>query len=422
MSLPFASGQPPVPFSPEDIDEFVMRSYARYPLVVSHGAGSRLYDTTGTEYLDFVAGIATCALGHAHPALVEAVSRQIRLVHHVSNLYVLPQQIELAALLTTHSAGDKVFFCNSGAEANEAAIKLARKHAHVRRGVATPVIISAEGSFHGRTLAALTATAQPKYHKGFGPLVPGFRYVPLNDSDALESSVRSLRPDEGLAAIFLEPVQGEGGVRLATKDFVRLARRLCDEAGALLLFDEVQTGIGRSGTFWAYEQLDVEPDLISSAKGLGGGVPIGALIAKETACVFEPGDHASTYGGNALACAAALAVCRIVVDPAFLAEVRERAFELEEGLRSLVASYPELFSETRGMGLIRGLVIREDIPMVAADLVRVALDERLLVLPAGPKVIRLVPPLTASSEEIADALERLERSAKRELMKTTTGR
>lgn len=422
MSLPFASGQPPVPFSPEDIDEFVMRSYARYPLVVSHGAGSRLYDTSGTEYLDFVAGIATCALGHAHPALVEAVSRQIRLVHHVSNLYVLPQQIELAALLTTHSAGDKVFFCNSGAEANEAAIKLARKHAHVRRGVATPVIISAEGSFHGRTLAALTATAQPKYHKGFGPLVPGFRYVPLNDSDALESSVRSLRPDEGLAAIFLEPVQGEGGVRLATKDFVRLARRLCDEAGALLLFDEVQTGIGRSGTFWAYEQLDVEPDLISSAKGLGGGVPIGALIAKETACVFEPGDHASTYGGNALACAAALAVCRIVVDPAFLAEVRERAFELEEGLRSLVASYPELFSETRGMGLIRGLVIREDIPMVAADLVRVALDERLLVLPAGPKVIRLVPPLTASSEEIADALERLERSAKRELMKTTTGR
>lgn len=395
------------------IDSVVMTTYGRYPLEISHGAGSRLYGTDGKEYLDFVAGIATCALGHAHPAVADAVSAQLRKVLHVSNLYILPQQIELAQWLVDHSPADKVFFCNSGAEANEAAIKLSRKFASIRRGVTEPIILSAESSFHGRTLAALTATAQPKYHRGFAPLVPGFQYVPYNDTDALRRIGGEIGRSGKLAALFLESVQGEGGVRPGEKEYFKAARELCDETGALLVIDEVQTGVGRTGTFWGIEQLGVEPDLITSAKALGNGIPIGALLAKAHCAVFEPGDHASTFGGNAIACTAALTVCRIVGEQSFLRQVSARGEELERVLASISSRHPDLFAGSRGRGLIRGLVLRDEHTLQAADIVRAALAEGLLVLPAGPKVVRLVPPLIVTSKEIEEAGERLLRAVAR---------
>ena len=395
-----------------DIDSVVMTTYARYPLVISHGKGCRLYGADGTEYLDFVAGIATCALGHAHPSLIEAVTAQMKKVHHVSNLYVLPQQIELARWLVDHSPADRVFFCNSGAEANEAAIKLARKFALTKRGVIDPVILSAEGSFHGRTLAALTATGQPKYHKGFAPLVQGFQYVPYNDVAALERVGKELIASGRLAAIFLEPVQGEGGVRPGDAAFFKAARTLCDDTGALLVIDEVQTGMGRTGKLWGIEHLGIVPDMISSAKALGGGIPIGALLAKQHCSVFEPGDHASTYGGNALACAAAIEVCRTIGRDGFLDNVTQRGEQLNRALNDIASRNPGLFSGTRGYGLIRGLVLNEESPHQAADIVRAALGERLLLLPAGPKVVRLVPPLIVSKAEVDEAADKLDKAVR----------
>ena len=389
----------------QQLNEYVMRSYGRYPLAISHGRGAKLFDLSGREYLDFVGGIATCVLGHAHPALVDAVAGQMARVHHVSNLYLLPEQLKLAKWLVEHSVGDKVFFCNSGAEANEAAIKLARKYASIKLGITAPVILSAESSFHGRTLAALTATGQPKYQKGFAPLVPGFEYVPYNDVAALRASVERIN-SEGprLAAILLEPLQGEGGVRPGTKEFFEAARAACDQTDALLMFDEVQVGMGRSGTIWGYEQLGVEPDVFSSAKGLGGGVPIGAMIAREFCSVFEPGDHASTYGGNPLACAAALAIAGFVEQPEFLAAVRARGEQLRYGLIDIARAFPHLYVEVRGWGLMNGLVLRDDQALVAGDIVAEAMKQQLLLLPAGPKVLRFVPPLIISKEEIAQGL------------------
>lgn len=402
-------------FTEQQLNRYVMRSYGRYPLAISHGRGAKLFDLEGREYLDFVGGIATCLLGHAHPALIEAVSSQMARVHHVSNLYLLPEQLKLARWLVEHSVGDKVFFCNSGAEANEAAIKLARKYAITKLGVADPVIITAESSFHGRTIATITATGQPKYQKGFSPLLPGFVYVPYNDSAALQAAVKKVDAEgRRLAAIMLEPLQGEGGVRPGTKEFFQTARAECDRTGALLLFDEVQVGMGRSGTIWGYEQIGVEPDVFSSAKGLGGGVPIGAMIARDFCDVFEPGDHASTYGGNPLACAAALAVATFVERPEFLAQVRERGEQLRFGLIDVARAFPAIFSEVRGWGLINGLVLRDDQQIVAGDVVKAAMNKGLLLLPAGPNVLRFVPPLIVSKEEVAEAV-RLLREAISEL-------
>ena len=287
------------------LDDVVMKTYGRFSLVVSHGKGCQLWDTDGKKYLDFAAGISTCCLGHADERLVEAVTEQMRKVHHVSNLYYIPQQGELAKYLVDSSCADRAFFCNSGAEANEAAIKLARKHGHTKLGLAadeTPVIITALSSFHGRTLTAITATGQPKYQENFGPLTPGFEYVEYNDVDGLKALVNEInsKPGQKLAAILLEPLQGEGGIRPATTDFFATARALCDETGALLMADEVQTGMGRTGKMWGYMHHGVDVDVLTTAKALGGGVPIGAMLCKESANVFSPGDHASTYGGNPL--------------------------------------------------------------------------------------------------------------------------
>ncbi|NJK39088.1 MAG: aspartate aminotransferase family protein [Oscillatoriales cyanobacterium RM1_1_9] len=396
-------------FSPDDFDTYVMHTYARFPLALERGEGCRVWDTNGRDYLDFVAGIATCTLGHAHPALIEAVTRQIKALHHVSNLYYTPQQGALAKWLVENSCGDKAFFCNSGAEANEGAIKLARKYAHDRRGIEHPVILTAQASFHGRTLATVTATGQPKYQQGFSPLVPGFAYVPYNDIAALEAALEELDQDQPqVAAIMLEALQGEGGVRPGAVDYFQRIRQICDQRQILLILDEVQVGMGRSGKLWGYENLGIEPDIFTSAKGLGGGIPIGALLCKASCDAFEPGNHASTFGGNPFACAVALAVCQTIEGEDLLENVQQRGEQLRQQLRTVAEKYPGLIAEVRGWGLINGLVLRPEIDLSAPEIVKVAMAEGLLLVPAGPKVVRFVPPLIVTSHEVDQAVRSLE--------------
>ncbi|MEH2206960.1 MAG: aspartate aminotransferase family protein [Nostoc sp.] len=399
------------PFNTDSFNEAVMSTYARFPLALERGAGCRVWDTQGREYLDFVAGIATCTLGHAHPAMVEAVTRQIQKLHHVSNLYYIPEQGELAKWLVDRSCADRVFFCNSGAEANEAAIKLARKYAHTVLDIEKPIILTANASFHGRTLATITATAQPKYQKYFDPLVPGFHYVNYNDINAVEVAISEL--DEGdyrVAAILIEPLQGEGGVRPGDVAYFKKLRQICDETGVLLIFDEVQVGMGRSGKLWAYEHLGVEPDIFTSAKGLGGGVPIGAMMSKKFCDVFQPGEHASTFGGNPFVCGVALSVCQTLERENILQNVQDRGEQLRTGLKAIAAKYPQHIGEVRGWGLINGLELRADIQLTAADVVNAAINEGVLLVPAGPKVVRFVPPLIVTEAEVNTALQAVDKA------------
>ena len=403
---PFTPVEPSAqPFSTEEFDEYVMKTYARYPITLERGEGCRVWDTAGREYLDFVAGIATCTLGHAHPVMVAAVSQQIQTLHHVSNLYYTSAQGELAKWLVEHSCADVAFFCNSGAEANEGAIKLARKYAHTVRGIEDPVILTAHASFHGRTLATITATGQPKYQKGFSPLVPGFHYVPYNDIAALEAAIAELDRDQPrVAAIMLEALQGEGGVRPGDTAYFQRIRQLCDETGILLICDEVQVGMGRSGKLWGYENHGIEPDIFTSAKGLGGGIPIGALLCKASCNVFQPGDHASTFGGNPFATAVALAVCKTVEQENLLQNVQERGEQLRAGLQDIAQRYPDKVADVRGWGLINGLELQADIDLTSAQVVQSGIEQGVLLVPAGPKVVRFVPPLIVSAAEIDQAL------------------
>ncbi|HLP90066.1 MAG TPA: aspartate aminotransferase family protein [Nostocaceae cyanobacterium] len=404
------------PFDKDGFNAAVMSTYSRFPLALERGAGCRVWDTEGREYLDFVAGIATCTLGHAHPAMIEAVTRQIQKLHHVSNLYYIPEQGELAQWIIDHSCGDRVFFCNSGAEANEAAIKLARKYGHTVLDIQNPIILTAHASFHGRTLATITATGQPKYQKHFDPLVPGFHYVPYNDINAIEAAITEL--DEGnyrVAAILIEPLQGEGGVRPGNVEYFQKLRQICDETGVLLIFDEVQVGMGRSGKLWGYEHLGVEPDIFTSAKGLGGGIPIGAMISKKFCDIFQPGEHASTFGGNPFVCGVALSVCQTLEKEHILENVTERGEQLREGLRAIASKYPHHISEVRGWGLINGLELKPDVKLTSTDVVNAAINEGLLLVPAGPKVVRFVPPLIVSAAEINQALQAVDQA----LAKTT---
>jgi acetylornithine/N-succinyldiaminopimelate aminotransferase len=399
-----------IPFDTDSFNEAVMSTYGRFPLALEKGAGCRVWDTQGREYLDFVAGIATCTLGHAHPAMVEAVTRQIQKLHHVSNLYYIPEQGELAKWIVQHSCADRVFFCNSGAEANEAAIKLARKYAHTVLDIEKPIILTANASFHGRTLATITATGQPKYQKYFDPLVPGFDYVPYNDISAIEAAISEL--DEGdyrVAAILLEPLQGEGGVRPGDVAYFQKLRQICDDTGILLIFDEVQVGMGRSGHLWGYEHLGVEPDIFTSAKGLGGGIPIGAMMSKKFCAVFQPGEHASTFGGNPFVCGVALSVCQTLEKENILQNVQERGEQLRAGLNAIAAKYPNYICDVRGWGLINGMELQADIGLTASDVVNAAIQEGLLLVPAGPKVVRFVPPLIVSEAEIDLALQVVEK-------------
>ncbi len=404
-SAPAMSG----PYDPANFDGSVMATYGRFPIALERGEGCRVWDTEGREYLDFVAGIATCTLGHAHPALVETVTRQIKKLHHVSNLYYIPEQGELAKWIIEHSCAERVFFCNSGAEANEGAIKLARKYAHKVLEIEKPVILTAHASFHGRTLATITATGQPKYQKDFDPLMPGFHYVPYNDIRALENAIGDL--DEGnqrVAAIMLEALQGEGGVRPGDIDYFQRLRKICDDTGILLIMDEVQVGMGRTGKYWGYENLGIEPDIFTSAKGLAGGIPIGAMMCKKFCDLFQAGDHASTFGGNPFACAAALTVGQTLERENILHNVQQRGEQLRTRLRAIAAKYPHLIAEVRGWGLINGMELKADIELTSADVVKGAMAKGLLLVPAGPKVIRFVPPLIVSAEEVDRAAQVLE--------------
>jgi predicted acetylornithine/succinylornithine family transaminase len=365
-------------------------TYARYPVEFAWGAGCVLRDAGGVEYLDFLAGIAVCSLGHGHPAVVAAVQEQAGRLMHVSNLFTTAPMVRLAERLVERSFGESVYFANSGAEANEAALKLVRK-ARPRGD-----IVSVHGAFHGRTYGALSATPQESKQAPFAPLVPGFRAVPPT-AEAIASAV-----DERTAAVLLEPVQGESGVHPLGEDVLRAARDACDAAGASLVFDEVQCGVGRTGSLWAYEQAGVVPDAMTLAKGLGGGMPIGALvIGPALADVFAPGDHGSTFAGGPVAAAAANAVLDVVDDPAFLSDVLARGERLAEGLREL----PSVTAiRARGLMVAADLDEGADAPAVAR---RALLEQRLIVNATGPSTLRMLPPLIVTEPEIDDALGRL---------------
>jgi acetylornithine aminotransferase/acetylornithine/N-succinyldiaminopimelate aminotransferase len=376
-------------------EKYVMRTYGRYPFALIRGEGARVWDADGREYLDFVSGLAVNALGHSHPQVVAAIREQAGKLLHCSNLYWIEPQVELAQLLVENSALDKVFFCNSGAEANEAAIKLARKYAKEHRGPESYAIITMRRSFHGRTLATLTATGQEKFHRGFAPLPAGFKYVPFNDLSSLRAAV-----GPQTAAIMLEPVQGEGGVYAANKDYLQAVRDLCDDEGLLLIFDEVQCGLGRTGYLFAYQYYEVEPDILTLAKALAGGVPIGAMLAKEKiAAAFAPGDHASTFGGNPLATAAGVAAFKALMAEGLAEKARVLGAYFHRELEKLVREFPQLI-EVRGRGLLLGVEI--DGP---ADAVVAACQERgLLINSLHGHVLRLLPPLIVEQEDIDRAM------------------
>lgn len=373
-----------------------MHTYGRQPLVLVRGKGCRVWDEAGKGYLDFVAGLAVCNLGHAHPAVTRAAAAQLDNLVHVSNLYYTAPQIELAENLVRLTFADRVFFCNSGAEAIEAAIKLCRRWSAERFGAGRHRIVCMANSFHGRTLGALSATGQEKFWQGFEPLLPGFVFVPFNDIDALEAAV-----DDTICAVMLEPIQGEGGVKPADPDFLLAVRRLCNERGVLLVFDEVQTGLGRTGRLFAHERYGVAPDVMAMAKALANGLPMGALLAKEEiARAFTPGAHASTFGGGPVIAAAARATLQILSDPEFLAQVREKGAYLGERLQDLKARFPAI-QEVRGVGLMWGLELNtEGAPVVAAGR-----ERGLLVNCTQNTVIRLLPPLIVEKAEVDEGLE-----------------
>jgi len=387
-----------------------MDTYARFPLTLVRGKGLWVWDNEGRRYLDCVAGIAVCTLGHSDPVLRRNLCHQLGTLQHVSNLYRIPEQEALARVICERSCADKVFFCNSGAEANEAAIKLARKHGHVVRGIERPLILTAEASFHGRTLAAVSATGQPRYHQGFEPMVEGFRYFPYNDSAAFEALLAECEAEgPRVAAVLLEPLQGEGGVNPGDPAFFQRVRQLCDERSILLILDEVQVGVGRSGRWWGHERLGIEPDAFTLAKGLGGGIPIGALAVKASADLLRAGEHASTFGGNPFACRAGLTVIQEIERRELLTHVEAMGNRLREQLEALVERHPTLLERQRGWGLLQGLVLREEAPS-APDLVKAAMAEGLLLVPAGPRVVRFVPPLVIRPRHIRKAIKRLERA------------
>lgn len=376
-----------------------MPVFARYPMVISHGEGAYVTDTDGNRYLDFFAGIAVNALGHNHPNLVKAVSEQAAKVIHCSNLYYTEVQVELIEKLARLSGLDKVFLANSGAEANEGALKLARKYG---KTIADDKyeIITANHCFHGRTLMTLTATAQPKYQAGYEPLPQGFTYIDYNDIAALEDAI-----SDKTCAVVLEPIQGEGGVNVPADDYLQKVRTLCDKHGALLIFDEVQTGVGRTGKMFAYEHFGIKPDIVTMAKGLAGGVPIGAFIASDkVASVFHPGDHGSTFGGNPLACAAANAVIDTIEQDNLLANVTEVGAYLMDKIAQLGAKYPAIIRSVRGKGFMVGVELTRE----GRGIVEACLAKKLIINCTAGNVLRLVPSLTIGKQEVDTMIQILD--------------
>jgi len=388
----------------EEAERWILHTYDRYPIVVVRAKGTRVWDDSGREYIDFVAGIAVCNLGHCHPRVVEAIRQQAEELLHISNLYYTVPQVELARRLCEHSFAEKVFFCNSGAEANEAAIKLARKYAKMRWGEGRYEIITMRGSFHGRTLATLTATGQEKVQRGFDPLMPGFRYCPFDDLEAVASAI-----DEHTCAVMVEPIQGEGGVRVPSDGYLRELKEVCEEQGVLLIYDEVQTGMGRTGRLFAYEHWGAEPHIMTLAKALGGGLPIGAMVTTdEVAQGFSPGDHASTFGGNPVSCRAACAVLDELTEGGILENCRRVGDYIMAGLKDL-ASRDSRIQEVRGKGLMIGV----ELEGVSAKAVAMkCLEGGVLINAIGDRVLRMVPPLVVTEAEGDKLLEVLEGALK----------
>ncbi|WP_425427185.1 aspartate aminotransferase family protein [Sulfurihydrogenibium subterraneum] len=375
----------------EEANKYLFQNYGRLPYFFEKGEGCYLYDEKGKKYLDMLSGIAVNALGYNHPKLTDAICQQVSKIIHISNLFYIKPQIEVAKILSENSFGGKVFFCNSGAESNEALIKLVRRYFYDKKQDKYE-IITFEGSFHGRTLATVTATAQPKYHEGFYPLVGGFKYAKFNDIN----SVKNLITDK-TAAILIELVQGEGGVNPADKEFIKDLYNLCKEKDILFTVDEVQTGIGRTGKLFAYQHFEIQPDIISLAKGLGGGVPIGAIIAKDKiAKSFVPGTHASTFGGNYLSTVAAKVVLEEVLSEGFLDKVQKVGDYLKESLK--VFGYP-----VKGLGLMVGMDLPKDIP--AKEVMKKALEKGLIVGTAGENTLRFVPPLIITEKQVDEAVD-----------------
>jgi acetylornithine/N-succinyldiaminopimelate aminotransferase len=370
-------------------------NYGRAPICLVRGDGMRVWDSDGREYLDFAAGIAVTALGHCHPAITGAIQEAAATLLHVSNLYHTAPQIHLARMLSDHSFADRVFFCNSGAEANEAALKLARKYAKEQRSSDRYEVVATRGSFHGRTLATVTATGQEKYQHGFEPLVPGFKHVRYNDLKAMERAV-----DNRTAAVLVEPIQGEGGVNVPDDGYLPGLRKLCDAAGALLILDEVQTGVGRTGRLWAYEHWGVAPDIMTLAKALANGVPIGAMLARdEVAQALTPGSHATTFGGTPFVCSVALATLGTVIGERIPERAARMGRHLMEGLRSIAGRRP-VIREVRGRGLLIGI----ELDQPAGPVVDACRAAGVLILTAGERVLRLTPPLIVDERDCDRAL------------------
>jgi predicted acetylornithine/succinylornithine family transaminase len=372
-------------------DQYIMGTYKRLPIVLVKGSGAKVWDSDGKEYLDFVAGIAVCSLGHSNPKVIEAIKKQVGILTHVSNLYYIEPQIYLAKLLAEKSFADKVFFCNSGAEANEAAIKLARKYAHEHMESNKYEIITMEESFHGRTLATVAATGQEKFQKGFAPLPGGFKYVPYNDLSALESAIT-----EKTCGIMVEPIQAEGGIRVPDDDYLQGVRKICDDNDLLLILDEVQVGMGRTGSLFAYENYGIEPDIMTLAKAMGNGFPVGAMLATErVASVFIPGSHASTFGGNPLGMAAGLAVMEALFKDGVLKNCKKVGSYFLEKLNELKKGH-SIIREVRGRGLIIGI----ELSIEGQDIVRKCMDRGILINCTCGNILRFVPPLIVKEEDV----------------------
>ena len=383
----------------DEAGRYIMNTYKRLPLFIVKGRGNRVYDGEGREYLDFVSGLAVNNLGHCNPRVTVAFQKQAQRLVHTSNLFYTEPQVKLARLLVENSFADKVFFCNSGAEANEAAIKLVRKYSH-EKGNGRFEIITTLNSFHGRTMATLTATGQDRFHKGFAPLVPGFSYVPFNDIAALEKAIT-----EKTAAVMIEPIQGEGGVNIPDRDYLKRLREICDANGILLVFDEVQTGIGRTGKLFAYQHSGIEPDIMTLAKALGGGLPIGAMLAKDhIAAAFTPGTHASTFGGTPLVCSAAIEVIKLITeDDLILDNCRRMGDYLVAELNDLKLKYPHLIKDVRGKGLLTGMELNISGDTIVSECIK----RGVIINCTMDRVLRFLPPLDVSQEDIDKLAETL---------------
>lgn len=380
-------------------DKYIMSTYKRFPIVLVKGSGARVWDSDGKEYLDFVAGIAVCSLGHSHPNVVDALKKQVDILTHVSNLYYIEPQIRFAKMLIENSFADKAFFCNSGAEANEAAIKLARKYAHGNMTGDKYELITMKDSFHGRTLATVAATGQTKFQVGFEPLPTGFRYVPFNDIDALEDSIT-----DATCGIMLEPIQGEGGIKVPNAEYLSKVRKICDDRGILMILDEVQVGMGRTGTLFAYEQYKIKPDIVTLAKAVGNGFPVGVMMATERiASAFQPGNHASTFGGNPLAMASALATLKTILNGGVLENVKRVGGYFLKRLEDLKSKY-DIVKDVRGKGLILGV----ELSVEGANIVMECMDKGVLINCTGGNVLRFVPPLVVTEKDVDAVLNVLE--------------